>query len=118
MESRRGKASKCVEAGLCPSPELGNPRSMYAGHFILCVRAGNMSRRRSGAASIPGKREAEDRWEAIAAAIREYEVGSVLDVGCAEGWFLRRAAKDFGCFSLGVEALDRRLIDGRTGPPS
>ena len=59
-----------------------------------------------------GKREADDRWRAIAEVIRTYKIGSILDIGCAEGWFLRRAAKEFGCFGLGVEASERRLVVG------
>jgi hypothetical protein len=34
----------------------------------------------------------------------------VLDIGAAEGWFVRRAASDLGCFAIGVEASDRGIL--------
>jgi 2-polyprenyl-3-methyl-5-hydroxy-6-metoxy-1,4-benzoquinol methylase len=58
------------------------------------------------------KRDAEARWNAIAGAIRQYDAHSILDVGCAEAWFLRRAAAEFGCFAIGVEATNRRVLLG------
>lgn len=58
------------------------------------------------------KRDADLRWDAIAAAIRTYEAGSLLDIGCAEGWFLRRASAEFGCFGLGIDGGDRRVMLG------
>jgi hypothetical protein len=58
------------------------------------------------------KREAEARWNAIAEAIRHYGARNVLDVGCAEAWFLRRAARELGVFGIGVEAADRRVLVG------
>ena len=42
------------------------------------------------------------------------EARSVLDVGCAEGWFLRRAAEDFGCFAIGIDGDDRRVSWARS----
>jgi SAM-dependent methyltransferase len=65
-----------------------------------------------GGRRFASKREVEARWTAIAEAIRRYEVRTVLDIGCAEGWFLRRAAEDFGCFCIGVDAEDRRVLTG------
>ena len=65
-----------------------------------------------GGRRYQNKRDAELRWEAIAAAIRHYDARSVLDIGCAEGWFLRRAAEDFGCFAIGIDGDDRRVILG------
>jgi 2-polyprenyl-3-methyl-5-hydroxy-6-metoxy-1,4-benzoquinol methylase len=58
------------------------------------------------------KRDAETRWQAIAGAIRQYEAKNILDIGCAEGWFLRRAAQDFGCFGIGIDADERRVMLG------
>lgn len=37
---------------------------------------------------------------------------SVLDIGCAEGWYVRQAAKEFGCWALGVEAKRERVLGG------
>jgi SAM-dependent methyltransferase len=55
-------------------------------------------------------RESQSRWQAIATALKEYGARNVLDVGCAEGWFLRRAAADLKCFAIGIEASERVLI--------
>jgi len=57
-----------------------------------------------------GARDAKTRWEAIAPVLRRYDVRSVLDIGCAEGYFVRRAAKELGCFAVGVEASDRGTL--------
>jgi Protein of unknown function (DUF1698) len=59
-------------------------------------------------------RESESRWQAIAAALKEYDARNVLDVGCAEGWFVRRASADLKCFAIGVEASERVLISELT----
>ncbi len=55
-------------------------------------------------------RETESRWRAIATVLKQYGIANVLDVGCAEGWFLRRAATDLKCFAVGIEASERVLI--------
>jgi len=57
-----------------------------------------------------GVRDAKTRWEAIAPVLRRYDVKSVLDIGCAEGYFVRRAASELGCFAIGVEASDRGTL--------
>jgi SAM-dependent methyltransferase len=57
-----------------------------------------------------GLRQSEDRWEAIASVLTAYGARSLLDIGCAEGWFIRRAAKDLNCFAIGVEASDRLML--------
>jgi len=59
-------------------------------------------------------REWEVRWKAISDVFKEYDVKSVIDIGCAEGWFLRRAAEDFNCFSIGVEVSKPTLILAET----
>ena len=56
-----------------------------------------------------GMRTSDDRWQAIAAILREVSANNVLDIGCAEGWFVRRAASELGCYAIGVEAGDRHL---------
>ena len=60
--------------------------------------------------SYGGRRESEGRWAAIASVLTAYQAQSVLDIGCAEGWFLRRAATELGCFALGVEAGERLFL--------
>ncbi len=59
-----------------------------------------------------GKRENETRWSAISTALESYEPRSILDVGCAEGWFLRRAADTFNCFGLGIDSYESRVMLG------
>jgi cyclopropane fatty-acyl-phospholipid synthase-like methyltransferase len=41
--------------------------------------------------------------------LRDYSVKNVLDIGCAEGWFVRRAAADLNLFAIGIEATDVAL---------
>lgn len=54
-------------------------------------------------------RDSDVRWQAIEQVLAEHRVRNVLDIGSAEGWFLRRAAER-GCFALGVEAGDRLIV--------
>lgn len=63
-----------------------------------------------GGRRIGSLREAEGRWEAIRSVLVEHRARSMLDIGCAEGWFLRRAATELGCFALGVEAGPRLIL--------
>src|SRR5262245_27352471 len=39
-------------------------------------------------------RDTDQRWQAVVNVLRDYKVLNLLDVGCAEGWFARRAAAD------------------------
>jgi 2-polyprenyl-3-methyl-5-hydroxy-6-metoxy-1,4-benzoquinol methylase len=55
-----------------------------------------------------GERDCSDRWFVINEVISKHP-GSVLDLGCAEGYFVQRAAREHGCFVLGVDADVRRL---------
>jgi hypothetical protein len=55
-------------------------------------------------------RDSEGRLRAVLSVLQQYDVRNVLDIGCAEGWFVRRAAIDLNCFTLGIEASDRVLI--------
>ena len=55
-----------------------------------------------------GERQCSDRWSVIGKVLSEGAV-SVLDLGCAEGYFVSRAAQEYGCFTLGVDADVRRL---------
>lgn len=56
----------------------------------------------------PGERGCSDRWSVISKVLSEHP-GTVLDLGCAEGYFVSRAAREYGCFTLGVDADIRRL---------
>lgn len=55
-----------------------------------------------------GERACSDRWRVIGEVLAQ-GAESVLDLGCAEGYFVSRAAKEYGCFALGIDADIRRL---------
>jgi SAM-dependent methyltransferase len=55
-------------------------------------------------------RDSEGRWQAVAKVLDRYAVRNVLDVGCAEGWFVRQAAADRNCFAIGIEATDALFV--------
>ncbi len=59
-------------------------------------------------------REWEKRWKAISEIIKEYDIKNLMDIGCSEGWFLRRAAEDFSCFAIGIEASKPTLMLAET----
>ena len=56
-----------------------------------------------------GERSCADRWAKMKELMIENDVKTVLDLGCAEGYFVQSAAKELQCFSLGVDADIRRL---------
>jgi SAM-dependent methyltransferase len=56
-----------------------------------------------------GERSCLDRWAMIGPQLSRHGIGSVLDLGCAEGFFVRQAASVTGCFALGIDADIRRL---------
>jgi O-antigen chain-terminating methyltransferase len=55
-----------------------------------------------------GERGCSDRWTVIREVISQ-SPGPVLDLGCAEGYYVRRIAGELGCLALGVDADLRRL---------
>lgn len=54
-------------------------------------------------------RQCFDRWNLIKGEIIAYKARSVLDLGCAEGFYVFQSAKECQCFSLGIDADIRRL---------
>jgi len=58
------------------------------------------------------KRDWENRWEAIQNEIINYDASSVLDIGCAEGWFIRLAAEKLNCFALGIDTKNKNILPG------
>jgi cyclopropane fatty-acyl-phospholipid synthase-like methyltransferase len=62
----------------------------------------------------PGQRACTDRWTMIAAQLRATGARSLLDLGCAEGYFVRSAAAELGCFALGVDGDFTRLLVAQT----
>lgn len=63
----------------------------------------------SGRLLAGSKRDWKDRWQSIEKVIKQYNAETMLDVGCAEGFFLKKAAEEYDCFSLGIEMNDERL---------
>jgi 2-polyprenyl-3-methyl-5-hydroxy-6-metoxy-1,4-benzoquinol methylase len=55
-----------------------------------------------GAMSRSASRDCDDRWAMIEALIKELGIKSFVDIGCAEGFFVRKAA-EAGCFAIGVD---------------
>jgi uncharacterized protein DUF1698 len=55
-------------------------------------------------------RDTDQRWQAVAQVLRDHGVRNVLDIGCAEGWFVRRAAADLNLFAIGIEATDVGVV--------
>jgi SAM-dependent methyltransferase len=53
-------------------------------------------------------RNSEDRWMMIKQGIEETGSGSLLDLGCAEGFFVRKAA-EHSIFSIGVDIDSSRM---------
>jgi hypothetical protein len=53
-------------------------------------------------------RECEDRWAIVKNVIEEVGAESLIDFGCAEGFFVRRAG-ELGLFSIGVDRDYNRL---------
>jgi hypothetical protein len=68
----------------------------------------------SGFGQRPGERSCNDRWELIAPVLSRHRIGTLIDLGCAEGFFVRRSATLAGCLALGIDADIRRLTVAQT----
>jgi len=55
------------------------------------------------------KRDWKERWSAIEKVIEKYKAETVMDIGCAEGFFLKKAAEEHDCFSIGIDMNEERL---------
>ena len=102
-----------------PKTKIGkNPRFLVDKWFRLALRNFIRSYRAyqpvrfEGRLLQPGKRDYEHRWMLIRREAEECGARSLLDIGCAEGYFTQRTARELGCFSLGIEADVRRLTGG------
>jgi hypothetical protein len=89
-------------------------RYTLASGFVRCAAA---ALRTFGGTYHPvlggeGRRRNAARWEIIRAELARLRPGSVLDIGCAEGWFVRQAVEEFGCWGLGVEGKPERVLAG------
>lgn len=60
-----------------------------------------------------GGRESYARWEEIEKVIDAEKITSVADLGCAEGFFVRKAVEK-GCFATGVDADVQKLLWAQT----
>jgi len=56
-----------------------------------------------------GERSCSDRWEIIEREIVSSKAATMLDLGCAEGYFVQQAALLCDCVALGVDGDIRRL---------
>lgn len=50
-----------------------------------------------------------ERWEVVLAAMKQYDARSFCDLGCAEGYYVRRAAQELGIFAIGIDREVKRL---------
>lgn len=57
----------------------------------------------------PGERKHSDRFATIRQSIESLGATTLLDLGCAEGYFVEQAASQCRCVALGVDADVRRL---------
>ena len=63
----------------------------------------------NGKPICPGERKHSDRFAVIRNVIESIGAKTVLDLGCAEGYFVEQAATQCGCIALGIDADVRRL---------
>lgn len=63
----------------------------------------------NGKPICPGERKHSDRFAVIRNVIESLGAKTVLDLGCAEGYFVEQAATQCGCIALGIDADVRRL---------
>ena len=49
------------------------------------------------------------RWQIVSRVIQEYSASNLCDLGCAEGYYVRRAACEHGIFAVGIDKDSRRL---------
>ena len=108
--------SKAEMLTVPPKPKVGRePRFVVDKWFRLALR--NLIKsftayqpvRFEGRLLQPGKRDFEHRWTLIRREVVACGARTLLDLGCAEGFFIHRAAHELGCFSLGIDADVRRL---------
>lgn len=64
---------------------------------------------------IPSRRAGTD--EAVVQAIAARKPRRVLDVGCGEGWLIRRLRRDVDCTAVGIDGSARLIEDARAADP-
>ncbi len=50
-----------------------------------------------------------ERWKYVSAALEKFKVESFCDLGCAEGYYVRGAAREHGIFAVGIDNDPQRL---------
>jgi 2-polyprenyl-3-methyl-5-hydroxy-6-metoxy-1,4-benzoquinol methylase len=91
---------------------IGVARRLLRLAFEIVRRRGLYEPVEIGGRLLAGNRETDQRWAAIARIIEETGSTSLLDLGCAEGRFLRRAAVELGCFAIGVDMSPGSVLVG------
>lgn len=66
-------------------------------------------------ATIPSRRAGSD--QAIVDAIKRFEPKSLIDIGCGEGWLLRRLRDELDCFAVGVDASGALIERAKMADP-
>lgn len=57
-----------------------------------------------------GRRDCQVRWDMIRGRLKGEAVRSAVDLGCAEGFFVRASAQDFEASAIGVDGDPRRFL--------
>ena len=87
------------------SKSLAGSWDKNAGNWTRAVREGQ----------IPSRRAGTD--EAIVAAIVARKPARLLDVGCGEGWLIRRVVEALDCEAIGIDGSASLIEDGRAADP-
>lgn len=60
--------------------------------------------------SIKSKaRDTYERWNIIKKVIMDNNIKNLIDLGCAEGYFVRKSADEFNCVSAGIDSQRERI---------
>ncbi len=87
------------------SKSLAGSWDRNAGNWTRAVREGE----------IPSRRAGTD--DAIVTAILDRRPARLLDVGCGEGWLIRRIRKTLDCQAVGVDGSAALIADARKADP-
>lgn len=87
------------------SKSLAGSWDKNAGNWTKAVREGQ----------IPSRRAGTD--DAIVAAICDRKPARLLDVGCGEGWLIRRVVKALSCQAVGIDGSASLIEDARSSDP-
>ena len=110
----RAKANQLRRSGLGKKARTTLKRAHRRNAQVL-LQGATWSLRRGVDLYQGDQRDIEDRWQFIRPELVRLDARSVLDIGCAEGTFIQRAAKELGCFGLGVERTRWSVLSGEVG---